>query len=224
MQKSPSGCFSRFGCFSLLIIALALAYIFANWHPSSLVNDHPFTIPISLPKVPSLPSLFSQSISHAAPIPTVTHEGYRVTSKPTVSPQFINRVLAFSHSPAAGLGQSLYEGGISYGIDPAFALAIFQHESSFGTQGMARETLSLGNLRCIDGTPCDQGYARFASWQQGFLTFYHLIRTGYVAHGLVTVEQIIPVYAPSSDGNDVAGYIAAVHHALAVWQDGQVQG
>ena len=39
---------------------------------------------------------------------------------------------------------------------------------------------------------------------------------------LTTVEQIIPRYAPGSDGNDEAGYIAAIEHAVDVWRQGEV--
>src|SRR5258706_11588722 len=71
--------------------------------------------------------------------------GYSVVGPPTISAHFINSVLAANHSPAAGTGQELYDLGVQYGIDPVFALAFFQHESDFGTQGEATVTMSLGN-------------------------------------------------------------------------------
>src|SRR5438128_2528842 len=68
-----------------------------------------------------------------------THAGpYSVLSAPTITADFINRVLASYNSPAAGKGQALYNYGVQYGIDPAFALAFFLHESQFGTAGVAR--------------------------------------------------------------------------------------
>ncbi len=162
-------------------------------------------------------------ISSLTPIPT--HSGpYSVISKPTITVDFINRVLAAYNSPAVGKGQELYDLGVKYGIDPAFALAFFMHESSFGTAGMARVTLSLGNLRCIPSVPCNNGYAQFGSWEQGFDAWYKLIRNLYVAQwGLVTVDQIIPVYAPSSDHNNVNGYIAALKHTIDTWHAGVFQ-
>ena len=39
-------------------------------------------------------------------------------------------------------------------------------------------------------------------------------------HGFSS-EQIVPVYAPASDGNDVAGYIAAVEQNVARWRKGE---
>ncbi|HLJ35495.1 MAG TPA: glucosaminidase domain-containing protein [Ktedonobacteraceae bacterium] len=162
-------------------------------------------------------------ISSLTPIPS--HTGpYSVIGKPTLTADFMNRVLAAYNSPAAGKGQELYDLGVKYGIDPAFALAFFMHESTFGTAGMARTTLSLGNLRCIPSVPCNNGYAQFSSWEQGFEAWYKLIRNLYVAQwGLVSVDQIIPTYAPSSDHNNVNGYIAALKHSIDTWHAGVIQ-
>ena len=165
-----------------------------------------------------------------APIqkPITSNAGpYSVMGKPTLSADFINRVLAAYHSPAAGKGQTLYNMGVQYGIDPAFALAFFLHESSFGTAGEASVTLSLGNLRCYPGVTCiDQdrgGYAKYANWEDGFQAWYELIHNYYIAKlGLVTVEQIIPVYAPTADHNDETAYINNLKNELDVWHTGQI--
>ncbi|HEY6408562.1 MAG TPA: hypothetical protein VIY29_13940, partial [Ktedonobacteraceae bacterium] len=142
---------------------------------------------------------------------------------PTVSATFINQVLAANHSPAAGTGQALFDDGVTYGIDPVFALAFFMHESSFGTTGVALYTLSLGNLRCIPMYHCIDGFSAFPTWEAGFNAWYSLIRDVYVdTWHLSTVEQIIPVYAPASDHNNVTGYINAVERAVDAWRSGQI--
>jgi hypothetical protein len=145
---------------------------------------------------------------------------------------FINQVLTAYHSPAAGKGQALYDGGVQYGIDPAFALAFFMHESSFGTAGMARTTLALGNERCLtdrpcvntSGTTCQDGqscYAQFYSWEDGFDHWYQLIAGPiYKGSGLTTVGTIIPRYAPTADNNDEQAYIASVEHEIDTWHAG----
>ncbi len=162
----------------------------------------------------------SQPQPSAVAIPTSSGP-YTVLGKPTISAEFINRVLATYNSPAAGKGQALYDMGVKYGIDPAFALAFFMHESSFGTQGEARVSLSLGNLRCIPNYKCQDGYAWFSSWEDGFQAWYELIRNLYISQwGLTTVSQIIPTYAPTSDNNDEAAYIAALKHAIDTWHAG----
>jgi hypothetical protein len=179
-----------------------------------------------------------QAQSSISPSPVVSPSAggpYVVTGKPTIRASFINRVLAAYGSPASGKGQALYTLGVKYGIDPVFALAFFLHESRFGTTGEATVTLSLGNERCIPDRPCiDQdrgGYAQMYSWEDGFEHWYMLIRYGYV-QGTVTipivghvckiVDQIIPVYAPSADHNDVAAYIQAVKHAVDTWRAGRI--
>jgi hypothetical protein len=152
------------------------------------------------------------------------HTGpYSVLGAPSISVDFINQVLDAYHSPAAGQGQALYDLGVKYGIDPAFALAFFQHESSFGTAGEARSSLSLGNLRCIPDAQCTDNYAWFPTWQAGFEAWYKLILNLYVAvWGLTTVDQIIPKYAPTADNNNEAAYIAALKRELDAWHTGQI--
>src|SRR5256885_9192932 len=49
---------------------------------------------------------------------------------------------------------TLFRSGLKYGLDPAYALDFFMHESTFGTAGVARVTLSLSNMRCVPEYPC----------------------------------------------------------------------
>jgi hypothetical protein len=219
----------------VVIVVGSLVIIIAALHqrpgPSQLVND-PYVRSYSI-QVGGSVDAFNTWQNSNGPIvnkkPIPIHNGpYAVLGKPTISASFINQVLASYNSPAAGKGQALYDLGVKYGIDPAFALAFFMHESLFGTTGEARATLSLGNLRCIPTRPCiDQnngGFAQMNSWEDGFEQWYKLIRNLYVAQwGLVTVDQIIPTYAPSSDHNNVAGYIAALKHEIDTWHAGNLR-
>ncbi len=165
---------------------------------------------------------------------SVPAPGYSVLGPPSISAGMINQVLDHYHSSASGKGQVLYNLGVKYGVDPAFALAFFMNESTFGTQGMATATLALGNERCLSDRPCvnTQGlpclagqscYAQFTSWEDGFEHWYMLI-TGplYKGAGLTTVATIIPRYAPGSDHNDETHYIAVVEHAVDTWRAGKV--
>jgi hypothetical protein len=165
-----------------------------------------------------------QSDTPLAPKVPLQTGPYSVLGKPTLTVAFINEVLAAYNSPASGKGQALYDLGVQYGIDPTFALAFFFHESDFGTQGEARVSLSLGNLRCIPNFKCQDGYAWFPSWEAGFKAWYSLIRNLYVADwGLTTVDQIIPRYAPPSDNNDDSAYIASLKLAINTWHAGIVR-
>ena len=215
-------------CIVLGAIVLITAGVFQRPGGSQLVNDP--TVQSFAIQVGGSMDAFNTWQNSNGPIavktPVPVHVGpYSVLGKPTITADFVNRVLASYSSPAAGLGQQMYALGVKYGIDPVYALAFFMHESLFGTTGEAQATLSLGNLRCIPTRPCiDQnngGFARMNSWADGFEQWYKLIRNLYVAQwGLVTVDKIIPVYAPSSDHNDVAGYIAALKHEIDTWHAG----
>ena len=146
-----------------------------------------------------------------------------VVCQPSLSVDFLNHVLVFYGSPASGKGQALYDLGVSYGIDPAYALAFFLHESSMGRAGYAATTRSLGNIICTPGYPlCVGRFRAYVQWEDGFRDWYRLIRDEYVARGLDTVSRIIPVYAPSADNNNVPGYVYAVDHAVEVWRSGRI--
>lgn len=164
---------------------------------------------------------------------------YSLVGSPTVNADFINRVLAHYHSPAVGEGQKIYDEGIQYGIDPVFALAFFMHESTFGTTGEARSSLSIGNLRCLDSSydylspTCIDNYSWFPSWGNGIEAWYRLMKIGYVQGAInqvlgphvcpcLSVDQIIPHYAPNADGNNEAAYIAAVKQEIDAWRRGIV--
>jgi hypothetical protein len=208
------GCFTPFGC-GLVVIGIIIGVIL------TVYPDSPF-------RPPSFPNPFAQPTPahHSKPSVRVLSaslgRGQDVRGTPTLTADFVDRVLAAAHSPAQGTGQALYDLSRQYGIDDAYALAFFEHESQFGTTGMARATHSLGNIRCSTGYQCINGYRAYRSWEAGEQDWYRLIHTLYInTWHLTTVEQIIPVYAPASDGNDVAGYIAAIEQAVGYWQRGQ---
>lgn len=145
---------------------------------------------------------------------------------PTLSPTFINSVLTAYHSPMRGLGQDIYNMLAHYHLDPAIALAFYLHESSMGTTGEARTTRAWGNSRCIPNARCiDQdrgGYAAFDTWTQGLQEWcWQITDELYAAGGKVLVDDIIPTYAPTADGNDESSYIAALKHAADTWRSGK---
>jgi len=137
--------------------------------------------------------------------------------------QFINSVLNFYHSPASGKGQALYDDGVQYGIDPAYALAFFLEESTFGTKGVATVTHALGNIRADTGEPQYNGYRSYDTWEAGFADWYQLIAEKYVGvWHLSTVYQIVPVYAPSEDNNNEVLYIHTIKRAIERWRNGYI--
>ena len=145
--------------------------------------------------------------------------GTSILGSPSLSAQQIDTILANAGSPAQGTGQTFYNDSLQYGIDDAYPLAFFRHESSFGTSGAATQTLSIGNIVCTAGYSCIGRFRAYPSWAAGINDWYALIKDQYVGRwGATTVESIIPHYAPSSDNNNEAGYIASVERDVQAWK------
>lgn len=146
---------------------------------------------------------------------------------PSVTPEQINHILAEYGSPAEGQGQVIYDLGVEWGIDPAWAVAFFIHESTAGThpnwagwKGNGSHTSNPGNIICAGYHRCHGRFRDYASWQEGFNDWYRLIHDEYlVGRGHNTVADIIPVYAPSADNNHPPSYINAVQALVDTWRN-----
>jgi hypothetical protein len=144
---------------------------------------------------------------------------FDLRGQPTISIGQINQVLSDYGSPMAGMGQTIYDLGVKYGIDPAYCLAFFVHESAAGTRGEAVLTHSVGNIRAVAGAPSKDGYKYYDTWQEGAEDWYRLISTLYInSWSLTTVDKIVPVYAPSADSNDPAAYVDDVEQLVTAWR------
>lgn len=172
----------------------------------------------------------SGAVGQGLPLPNVPPGEHTVVGGPTVSADLIDAILAKYGSPAQGTGRVWVELGARYGIDPAYPLAFFIHESSAGTNpGWAGlkpgggSTHNIGNIICAGYATCFGRFRDYASWDEGIEDWYKLISQEYIGgRGAQTVEQIIPIYAPASDNNDVPGYIQAVVNLVASWREGVV--
>jgi hypothetical protein len=155
------------------------------------------------------------------PTPDIARLGAAsVVGAPSIDVALIRRVLQRYNSPAITEAQAFYDLGVARGIDPAYCLAFFIVESAAGTQGVARTTYSVGNIRALSGQPSFEGYRRYDTWRDGIADWYRLIDELYIRElGLNTVDAIVPVYAPSADSNDPAAYILTVKRLVAGWRD-----
>ena len=148
-----------------------------------------------------------------------TGETWDVRHTPSVDAAAIRQVLQRYNSPAVGAADAMYNLGVEYGIDPAFCLAFFVNESTAGTAGVARTTKSVGNIRTTVGYADYQGYRKYDSWEQGIEDWYRLIRDLYIGQwNLTTVDQIIPVYAPTFDSNNPDHYVSTVEKLVSAWR------
>jgi hypothetical protein len=166
-----------------------------------------------------LPRTTLQPAISAQPPAPPQLSAFDLRGQPTISVSQIEQVLNDYGSPMAGMGQTIYDLGVKYGIDPAYCLAFFVHESAAGTRGEAVLTHSVGNIRAVAGLPSKDGYKYYDTWQEGAEDWYRLISTLYISSwDLTTVDKIVPVYAPSADSNDPAAYVDDVEQLVTAWR------
>ncbi|MDW8006441.1 MAG: N-acetylmuramoyl-L-alanine amidase [Thermomicrobium sp.] len=145
-----------------------------------------------------------------------------VGALPRISPGRFATLLADAGSPAAGEALACWQAVAREGVDPLFALAVFHHESKLGTVGVVaqfdlRNPGATRTSRTGAGEPVEvpnRGqFMRYPSWAEGFRDLARrLVDPGYVyrQRGADTVEAIVPLWAPVSDGNAPGSYIRAV--------------
>jgi hypothetical protein len=216
-----------FRMIALLTIFLPMSILVAQiWALSPHPPHRAVTLVFSFVKPTRSVDRPVQSVDHlvqSSELPSVSKRptsGTSVLGGPSISADLINQVLSVAGSPAVGTGQSLYDLSRESGIDDAYALAVFEKESSFGKYGAGFENHALGNIVCAGYPTCNGRFRAYASWSAGYADFYRLITTEYVARGLTTVETITPVYAPSSE-NDTGLYISQVCQSMLAFRSAQ---
>jgi hypothetical protein len=170
------------------------------------------------------PAASAYTSGQAPDLPTPDGQ-HSVLGPPSISAQQIDRILAEWRSPAAGTGATWVELGVRYGIDPAYALAFFIHESGAGTApGWAGRkpdggtTHNVGNIICAGYRTCYGRFRDYAGWEEGIEDWYRLIAVEYVQwRGVHTVEEIVPIYAPAVE-NNVPAYVDTVNRLVAEWR------
>ena len=141
---------------------------------------------------------------------------------PRITKGKFREVLQAYGSPVTGQAESLYDVITSYDLDPAIALAFFIRESGAGTavgycDGQnSLNNLNWGNARGDGNGAC--GFQRFPSWKAGLEYWCKIMSRDYVNRGLDRMEKAIPVYAPSSDGNNVSEYLDNMYRLVYRWQ------
>ncbi len=157
----------------------------------------------------------SNQIVNGNDVKIVNTGRYNPIAGATISRETFKAFLKEMNSPALPEADSMYQACVQEGCDPAVAAAFFEHESSGGNQGVAAITRSLGNIRCTDGydcysTPGNGAFRLYKSWTDSVHDWAKLLKIYRDNYGRKTLEEIIPMYAPQSDNNNEAAYIAAV--------------
>jgi hypothetical protein len=135
-------------------------------------------------------------------------------------------------NPLTGKGQFLLVMGAKYQINPAYALAFAIKESSMGTTGIAPTTNNFFGIRYSANCPgkkeklgadgINRAFCMYNTIEEGVEAWFWRIREYYINGGLgrgnlVTVDQIVPVYAPAADNNNVDLYISQVKARIDLW-------
>jgi hypothetical protein len=141
--------------------------------------------------------------------------GYNPLGPVSISRTTFRQFLQELNSPALPEADAMYQACVDEGCDPAVMVAFFEHESSGGRQGVAVYTKSIGNIRCTDGYSCyttdgNGSFRKYNTWAEGVRDWARLLQMYKNDWKRVTLEDIIPKYAPQADNNNEAAYIAAV--------------
>lgn len=139
-----------------------------------------------------------------------------IKGPPTSTPDQIQTFLEKMGSPAArepGFSQALHDACTNRGIDPSVAVGFFLQESTCGRNGRAHENHSLGNIKgqAPESGGSSRGFRAYETWAEGARDWARLIDESYVQkRGCESLSQVLNIYAPTSDGNNVNGYVATV--------------
>lgn len=156
---------------------------------------------------------------------TTGQADYPILGGPSIDLATFTNILQGAHSPAAGEASGLYNAATTYGVDPAVLLAVFQHESSFGTKGVATTTRNVGNLVYQPNSAQFGGYQSgrwnaYPTWTQGALDASRLLASSlYGRSSSYSTARTFPArWAPSSDGNNPTGYGSALVSSINAWR------
>jgi hypothetical protein len=142
-----------------------------------------------------------------------------VSGGPSLNAHRVDGILAAYGSPLSGHGTDIVALSRKYQVDDAVALAFFVMESRAGTQGRAVQTHSFGNLRPMPNAPSIDGYRYYASWTDGVGEWFSLIRRFYLNQmQLHSVQDIVPIYAPSTDSNDPLAMVDGIRQLVSCWR------
>lgn len=158
-------------------------------------------------------------IKEVAPVANIN---FAIKAAPSVSiaviraqlVQYRSPLLAASWPDGKDAAEYIWDAGRVLGIDPAVLMAIFHHESEYGTSGMAQLTDSVGNIRPLSNQPELDNYRFYRTWQEGVDDAYRLLGE-YAKQGADTIPKALWIWAPPADGNDTQGYINEVLNTMA---------
>jgi hypothetical protein len=86
-----------------------------------------------------------------------------------ITPERFTAILEMAQSPLAPEASEVYRILVSYGIDPAWALAYWNSLNEYGKRGNARTTRNIGHV------PMEHGDGHGYSYYAGLVSYYQWI-------------------------------------------------
>lgn len=219
-----------------LLFTVAIAYVYISMDAPTNTRQPYYTLSPTLTMKPSpiftmLPTTTSTptvivlpTVTNTEVVPTYTIEvipqpNGTMFGPPSLWPKDIDNILINTH--AYGSGQVFWELGIAYNIDPAYLLAFFKKESSFGMDdnwsGKRNNTHNIGNIICTDNWKgeCVGRFRKYNTWGEGAKDWYSLMSRKY--NGM-DIYSILDIYAPIEDGNNPTRYANQVIQLTQQWK------
>jgi len=155
--------------------------------------------------------------------PVDTSDNFNIKHKSSITADQFDAVLREYGSPALGVGAHVVAYGNKKNVDAAYALYIFIHESTAGTnpnwvgmKGGGETTHNPGNIVCAGYSTCYGRFRDYPTWEDGFDGLIDLLDV--YSQDLKTMKEAIARWAPDSDGNDPAGYYASLETNVRKWR------
>lgn len=153
---------------------------------------------------------------------SVSRQSNIVNVKPDdISYEQFRDAIRWLNSPAIYDSEEAYNRLLHYPVSICAVLAIAIHDSRIGTEGINKthNTKNVGNVRSSAlnrGTVIDTHkgqFVRFDTYADGWEDIAARLvstRYPYAKQNAITIEKIIPIYAPKSDNNNPEHYIVDV--------------
>lgn len=134
-----------------------------------------------------------------------------------VTAEMLNKVL---RGPLAGKGDLFVKYGNMYKVNPMLMLMISRMETGAGfNSNLARNCNNFFGIRDPDPNirKTSGGFGIYSSIEEGIKRGFHFIGISHIHKKNRSYDQIISTWAPKSDGNNVAAYIANTKKWYKEW-------